>query len=84
MSHVELTSRVGADGVLRISVPFGPHEANREVKVTVEPTGVRAPLSRPSREEWQQFIHATAGCISDPTFQRPPQGIYEPRSEAFP
>jgi hypothetical protein len=84
MSHIELASRVGADGVLRISVPLGPDEANREVKVTVEPADACARLSRPSREEWQEFIRATAGCISDPTFQRPPQGEYERRSKAFP
>jgi hypothetical protein len=71
MSHVEITSRVGADGVLRIAVPFGPNEANREVRVTVEPAEVRAPSNGPSREEWRDFVRGMAGCISDPTFQSP-------------
>ena len=84
MSHVEITSRVDADGVLRISVPFGINEANREVKVIVESTDVHNPLSRPGREEWRNFVKAMAGCISDPTFQRPDQGEYERRSEVFP
>ncbi len=84
MSHVEITSRVGADGVLRIAVPFGPNEANREVRVTVEPAEVCAPPDRSSREEWRDFVRGMAGCISDPTFQRAEQGEYERRSVAFP
>jgi hypothetical protein len=83
MSHVEITSRVDVDGVLRISVPVGINNANREVKVIVEPTDVRVPLSQPDREEWRTFVKAMAGCISDPTFQRPDQGEYERRSEVF-
>ena len=84
MSHVEITSRVGADGVLRIAVPFGPNEANREVKVTVEPAEALTPPGEPSRDEWREFVGSMAGCISDPTFQRAEQGQYERRSEAFP
>jgi hypothetical protein len=84
MSHVEITSRVDADGVLRISLPFGLDEANREVKVIVEPADHRGPLSQPNQEEWRDFVRTMSGCISDPTFQRPDQGEYEQRSEAFP
>jgi hypothetical protein len=84
MSHVEITSRVDPDGVLRISLPFGLDEANREVKVTVEPVGARGPLPHTNREQWREFVKTMAGCISDPTFQRPDQGEYERRSEAFP
>jgi hypothetical protein len=84
MSHVEITSRVDADGVLRISLPFGLDEANREVKVIVEPADLRGPLSQPNRDEWREFVRTMAGCISDPTFRRPDQGEYERRSEVFP
>ena len=38
MTHVEIRSRVGADGVLMVTLPLGPGEANREVRVIVEPT----------------------------------------------
>jgi hypothetical protein len=69
MPHVEITSRVDADGVLRLSLPFGLDEANREVKVIVEPADLRGPLSQPNQEEWQAFVKSMAGCISDPTFQ---------------
>jgi hypothetical protein len=83
VSHVEITSRVGADGVLRIAVPLGADEANREVKVVVEPADT-LPFPAPSRQVWQEFVKATAGCISDPTFERPVQRDYESRRELFP
>jgi hypothetical protein len=84
VAHVEITSRVDADGVLRISVPLGASEANREVKVVVEPADVPGAFSPPDRDEWRDFVHRMAGCISDPTFQRPEQGQYERRSDLFP
>ena len=71
MTHVEIKSRVGADGVLTISLPLGPSEANREVRVIVEPTDVSASPSSANREELHDFVKNTAGCISDPTFRQP-------------
>jgi hypothetical protein len=76
MSHVEISSRVGADGVLRIAVPFGPGEANREVKVIVEPAAAGAPPTGSSQEEWRAFVKNMAGCISDPTFRRAEYGVH--------
>ena len=83
MCPIEIKSRVGADGVLLISLPLGLGEANREVKVLVEPADASMPPSPSSREEWREFVDSMAGCISDSTFQRPDQGEYERRSEAF-
>jgi hypothetical protein len=83
MSHVEITSRVGPDGILRLAVPFGLSEANREVKVVVEPAD-SGTTNRPADQDWREFVKSMAGCISDPTFQRPDQGQYEQRNEAFP
>ena len=79
MTRRTLRARVGADGVLSVSVPLGAAEANREVLVTVE----EAPRSTVTmdRETWIKFIQATAGSIPDPTFERPPQGEYERRDE---
>lgn len=34
---------------------------------------------RMSQEEWRTAVMATAGCIDDPTFVRPPQGEVEVR-----
>ena len=81
MNRVVLTSRVGSDGVLTLSVPLGKSDANRTVRVTVEPAdpGPAAPILEPGA--WARFIAETAGSISDPTFARPEQGEYEQRHE---
>ena len=84
MCHIEIRSRVGANGILMIALPLGLSEANREVKVVVESTDDSASPFPPNREEWKQFVESMAGCISDPTFERPEQGEYEQRGEAFP
>jgi hypothetical protein len=84
VSHVEITSRVDADGVLRICVPLGADEANREVKVVVEPKNVTDSPRPTDRQEWREFVETMAGCISDPSFERPIQGDYEQRSDIFP
>jgi len=83
MNKVILTSQVGADGVLHVSVPLKPEDANKTVRVTVEPLDESATAAtRPTtREEWLKFIEKTAGSITDPTFERPPQGDYEQRDE---
>jgi hypothetical protein len=81
MTRIELTSRVDADGVLRLNVPIGSGEANHDVRVIVEgsaPTARDAPLSQ---EEWRRFVRRTAGSIQDPTFVRHSQGEYEKREE---
>jgi hypothetical protein len=75
MDRVVLKSKVDADGVVRVAVPVGTAEANREVQVTIEPA-VGASLSQ---EEWEAFVRSTAGSITDPTFVRHPQGEYEQR-----
>jgi hypothetical protein len=70
-----VTAQVGADGVLTLAVPLGAGDANKTVRVTVETVGETAG----DREAWLQFLERTAGSITDPTFQRPPQGEYERR-----
>lgn len=37
MTAKQIQTRIGDDGVLNISVPFGPSEANEEVVVTIQP-----------------------------------------------
>ena len=75
MGRVEVVSKVGSDGVLRLTVPLPAAEAGRDVKVTVEP------LPRPAmtQEEWRAFILQTAGSITDPEFRRWEQGELEER-----
>lgn len=81
MSPMELRSRIDADGVLNLSVPLGKSDANREVRVTVEPLDeMTTPISA---AQWGQFVHEMAGSISDPTFERHPQGDFEQRDHFF-
>jgi hypothetical protein len=77
MNRVILKSRIGADGVLHVTVPVSSADANRDVRVTIEPLG---PPSM-TQEEWRNFVLATAGSISDPSFIRHEQGEYEIREE---
>jgi hypothetical protein len=73
MSRVEVVSKVGIDGVLRLEVPLPPAEAGRDVRVTVEP------LPRPmTQDEWRSFVLRTAGTWQG-EFERPEQGEYEER-----
>jgi hypothetical protein len=83
VDKVILTSQVGADGVLHVSLPLKPEDANRAVRVTVEPLDqAAAPTGRPTTHaEWLKFIENTAGAITDPTFERGRQGEYEQREE---
>jgi hypothetical protein len=69
-----LTSTVSNDGVLRLSIALGIEEANKDVRVTVEPM-TPAPMSQ---EEWQRFITSTAGK-SQGDFERPEQGELQER-----
>jgi hypothetical protein len=77
MTHIELRTKVGPDGVLALSVPVGMSEANQEVKVVVESV---APRSTMTQEEWQKFIAETAGSWEG-EFERPEQGEFEKRDE---
>ena len=76
MSPIVLTSKVGSDGVLQLTLPLGAAEANQEVNITVEP--LRPTLSQ---EEWRNRVLSTAGSIPAPTFVRHDQGDYEERTE---
>jgi hypothetical protein len=42
MTHLELTTRIGPDGILNLNVPVGISAAIREVKVIVEPAEAAA------------------------------------------
>jgi len=73
MTRMTLNTRVGADGVLH--VPLGEKEANRDVRVIIEPTSSSNPKSR---QEYLDFLQATAGAWQG-DFERPEQGPYETR-----
>ncbi len=79
MNRTVVRSRVGSDGVLHVTVPFGKEDADREVQVIIDPAPVGPPPM--TQDEWRDFVRATAGSISDPSFVRHEQGDFECREE---
>jgi hypothetical protein len=80
MSPVTRIYRVDQNG--NVVVPVGVDRAGSDVEVTVQPvTGRPTPANGMSDEQWEEFVARTAGSIDDATFERPPQGEYERRSE---
>ena len=80
MTHLELRARIGPDGILALNVPIGISDANREVKVTVEPVNVAREANSLTQEQWARFVDETAGAwLGD--FERPDQGELEVRDQ---
>lgn len=79
MAPIELTARVGPNGVLTLNVPVGPDEADREVRVTVRP--MERPPAPADREAWKRFVDETAGAWQGEPLTRPTQGEYEVREQ---
>lgn len=76
-----VTTQVGADGVLSLTVPPGPEGADKVVRVTVEVIkGTRRAGPFASREGWHRFVEETAGKWQG-ELERAPQGEFERRGE---
>jgi len=81
MTRIELRTRIGPDGVLTLNVPAGLSEANREVKVIVEPADVLVGKNaKMTPEEWARFVYETAGAWKG-DLERPEQGVLETRDQ---
>ena len=72
MTTIQTTARVDADG--NVVIALGEDEAGTEVNVTITPARPKL-----TQAEWEALVDRTAGSITDPTFVRPPQGVYEGR-----
>jgi hypothetical protein len=79
LNRMILHSRVGADGVLHLTVPMGKDDADREVQVTIQPAEPKHGMAS-EQEEWWQFVSETAGAWQG-DLERPEQGAYEQRAE---
>jgi hypothetical protein len=79
MNRIVLKSRVGADGVLQLSIPIGVSDADRAVDVTIEPSDAIGP-KRLAIDEWRRFVGETAGAWQG-ELARPEQGDFEVRDE---
>ena len=75
MTRIKVKSRIGPDGVLRVAVPVGPADADREVELTIEPT-----TSGVADENYQEFIRSTAGAWEGEFEQFPQGGLRAARS----
>lgn len=75
MTKMILNARIGADGVLRLNVPVGSLEADRDVRVTVEPARPAKTMTEP---EWAAWVDSLAGAWQG-DFERPPQGELQER-----
>ena len=75
MNRIILKSKVSSDGTLRFSLPLGLHEADHEVKVTVESLATHN-VTSPS--EWAAWVDAMAGSWQG-DFERPLEADYEQR-----
>ena len=47
MNRMVVNSKVGSDGILRLDLPLGADQANREVQVTVESVQAAAVAAKP-------------------------------------
>jgi hypothetical protein len=81
MTHIELRTRVGPDGILNLSVPVGMSEANPEVNVIVKPaSAVVGRTATMTPEDWARFVDETAGAWWG-DLERPEQGELEVRDQ---
>jgi hypothetical protein len=76
MTRIVVTSRVDENGVLHLSLPLSKEDANKLVRVTVEPLKG----ANMTQEEWRRWVEQTAGTWQG-EFERPPQGEFEKRDE---
>lgn len=74
MNRIVVNTKLDSEGVLHLALPIGAADADRAVRIIVEPT---SSVSL-SQEEWRQRILQTAGKWQG-EWQRPEQGNYEQR-----
>jgi hypothetical protein len=70
MQTVRIQSRIGADGVLKLALPLGAQEANRDVVITIQT------VERPDaavQQPWNEFLDATYGSCAGLEVDRGPQ-----------
>ena len=76
MNPLVVRSRVDGDGMLRVTVPVGKSEAQREVQVTIESLPA-APFDQDNYVAWLEGLFGRW----QGEFERPPQGEFERRDE---
>jgi hypothetical protein len=76
MEQLVATAKVSDSGALEFTVPPGFNGATVEIRVAL----TQKPDEKPrDANGWPAgFFKKYVGCIDDPTFVRPPQGVLEP------
>ena len=74
MNRISVRSRVDADGILRVVVPVGAKDADREVQITIE----AAPDVVTDRNDYAAWLHSVVGQWRG-EFEKMPQGDFETR-----
>lgn len=74
MNRISVRSRVDADGMLRVVVPVGSKDADREVQITIEP----APDAMMERVDYAAWLRSVVGQWRG-EFEEMPQGDFETR-----
>jgi hypothetical protein len=64
---IQVQSKVGHDGVLRI--PLTPADADADVRVTIEP--ITSGKSQMSPQEWRAFLNQTYGSCAGLGLEEP-------------
>lgn len=71
MTSIEVTAKADAEGKVHLDLPTGAPHAQVKIRATLEVSDRRRASTR---EEYLAFIDRIYGAISDPSFERPPQG----------
>lgn len=75
MQTIQIHSRVGADGILKLALPLGPSDANTNVVITIQ--SLPEPAKSCQNKSWQDFIEATYGSCAELGLERGPQRAIE-------
>ncbi len=81
MNSIQLKTRVGTDGVLKLEIPVEVTETDLDVLVVFQPLA-RRPTADPDKLGWPAgFFETVAGGWQGEPLVRAPQGDYEDRAD---
>ena len=78
MQTIRTLEKTDKHGSLLLRIPLSKPETEYEVVVVVQPTGVAEKVKREEGGWPPGYFENTFGSITDPTFERAPQGELPP------
>jgi hypothetical protein len=76
MTHIQLVSKVGPDGFLRVPLPQEMKDQELEILLVIQP--IQPQVKRQTGGP-PGFFEKTYGCLADDQIERAPQGTFEVR-----